>query len=76
MLIEEAMTSEELKKARCNQAYFGRLIGKSRARVNQLIKLGIVEKDACGVKLFRSLENYFRYTHDTIYKAPLWRIFR
>ena len=56
------MDCDNLKDLRVNQAEFGRLVGLSRQRINRLVKCGMLEADEGGVKLFRSLENYFRYT--------------
>ena len=36
------ISTERLVEARCSQAYFGRLVGLSRQRINQLLKLGIM----------------------------------
>ncbi|MBR4904134.1 MAG: hypothetical protein IKZ53_05645 [Selenomonadaceae bacterium] len=69
------ISTERLVEARCSQAYFGRLVGLSRQRINQLLKLGIIEADEAGVKLFRSLENYFVYTKDKRLVYKKWRIF-
>ena len=63
-----------LRDKKISEAEFGRLIGRSRQRVNQLKKLGVIEVDAGGVKLFRSLENYFRYKYRGWYSRQ-WRIF-
>lgn len=52
----------QLRDKRISQAEFGRLVGLSRQRINRLVKCGMVEADEGGVKLFRSLENYFRYS--------------
>lgn len=52
----------QLRDKRISQAEFGRLVGLSRQRINRLVKCGMVETDEGGVKLFRSLENYFRYS--------------
>lgn len=56
------MNVGNLKDKRISQAEFGRLVGLSRQRVNQLVQCGLLEADDGGVKLFRSLENYWRYT--------------
>lgn len=70
------MSVDNLKDLRISQAEFGRLVGLSRQRVNQLAKLGVVEvDDGGGVKLFRSLENYFRMTNNYRYRYQKWRIF-
>lgn len=70
------MNVGNLKDKRISQAEFGRLVGLSRQRVNQLAKLGVVElDDGGGVKLFRSLENYFRMTNNYRYRYQKWRIF-
>lgn len=71
------MDCDNLKDLRVNQAEFGRLVGLSRQRVNQLAKLGVVAVDDGGeVKLFVSLENFFRYTNHYRYRYKNWRIFR
>lgn len=54
--------NSKLRDKRISQAEFGRLVGLSRQRINRLVKCGMLEADEGGVKLFRSLENYFRYT--------------
>ena len=64
-----------MRDKKISEAEFGRLIGRSRQRVNQLKKIGVIEVDADGgVKLFRSLENYFRYKYRGWYSGEC-RIF-
>ena len=55
------MTSEEIREARVSQASFGRLVGVSAMRVNQLIKLGLLAVDEDGVKLLSSLARYYEW---------------
>ncbi len=72
MRIETGMTSEELLSATCSQAYFGRLVGISKMRVNQLLKEGLLLADESGVKIFPSLERWLRYKHQKGYE-PIYR---
>lgn len=37
--------------ARCSQADFGRLVGLSRGRINQLVRAGLIPVDSDGVKV-------------------------
>lgn len=53
-----------LRDKRVSQAEFGRLVGLSRQRVNQLVQCGLLEADSGGVKLFRALESFIRYSID------------
>lgn len=56
------MSATDLRNMRISQAEFGRLVGLTRQRVNQLVQCGLLDADDGGVKLLRSLENYWRYT--------------
>lgn len=53
-----------LRDKRVSQAEFGRLVGLSRQRINRLVKCGMLETDSGGVKLFRALESFIRYSID------------
>lgn len=71
MRIETGMTSDELLSATCSQAYFGRLIGISKMRVNQLLKEGLLlADDSGGVKIFPSLTRWLRYKYQS---EPIYR---
>ena len=45
----------ELMAARCSQADFGRLVGLSRGRINQLVRAGLIPVDSDGVKIVDAL---------------------
>lgn len=53
--------NEELKTARVTQSEFGRLVGVTRSRVNQLVKSGLLVDDGHGLKLVESLKDYYLY---------------
>lgn len=50
-----------MKTKRVTQAEFGRLVGISRSRINQLVKMGLLFDDGNGLPLVESLKRYYVY---------------
>ena len=53
------MTVIEMLSVKCSQAEFGRLVGLTRSRVNQLIRDGLIVGDGEGVDVITSLKNFY-----------------
>ena len=53
------MTVSEMSSVKCSQAEFGRLVGLTRSRVNQLIRDGLIVGDGEGVDVTTSLKNFY-----------------
>lgn len=59
---QDFLTSEELLAAKCSQATFGRLVGVSRARINQYVREGLIAVDEDGgVDVVRTLKDFWLY---------------
>lgn len=50
-----------MKTLRVTQAEFGRLVGMTRARINQLVKAGLLDDDGHGLPLVESLKRYYSF---------------
>lgn len=59
MLTVKKMTVTEMLSVKCSQAEFGRLVGLTRSRVNQLIRDGLIVGDGEGVDVIKSLKNFY-----------------
>ncbi len=46
-----------------SQAEFGRLVGVTAMRINQLVRDGLIVVDEQGVRLIESLRRYFEYQY-------------
>jgi len=57
----ECQGGNEMKTLRVTQAEFGRLVGMTRARINQLVKSGLLIDDGDGLKLVDSLKRYYSF---------------
>lgn len=55
----EKMTVTEMESVKCSQVEFGRLVGLTRSRVNQLIRDGLIIGDGEGVDVITSLKNFY-----------------
>lgn len=51
----------EMKTLRVTQAEFGRLVGMTRARINQLVKSGLLVDDGQGLPLVESLKRFYSF---------------
>lgn len=55
-------TSEELSAAKCSQATFARLVGVSRARINQYVREGLISVgEDGGVDVVQTLKDFWLY---------------
>ena len=50
-----------MKSLRVTQAEFGRLVGMTRARINQLVKSGLLVDDGGGLPLVESLKRFYSF---------------
>ena len=55
------MTVIEMLSVKCSQAEFGRLVGLTRSRVNQLIHDGLIVGDGEGVDVITSLKRFYLF---------------
>ena len=60
---ENFLPAEVLTSAKCSQVDFGKLVGLGKARVNQLIRSGLLTTadDGRAVLVIESLRNFYRY---------------
>ena len=55
-MTEKTLSLSDMMSARCTQADFGRLVGLTRGRINQLVRDGLIPVDGDGVKLVDALK--------------------
>lgn len=59
---ENFWTSGELLSAKCSQATLARIVGVSRARINQYVREGLIRvDDTGGVDVLKSLKDFWLY---------------
>ena len=64
---ENFLTADILTSAKCSQVDFGKIVGLTKARVNQLIRAGLLTTadDGRAVIVIESLRNFYRYREIT-----------
>ena len=55
------VSANDLCGVKVSQSEFGKLVGVTRARINQLIRAGLIVGDSDGVALMPSLERFYVY---------------